>query len=309
MPYRHFTSDERDTLQLQWDRGISIGDIAQVLGKHPASLYRELERNAIRGWYISHKADDTARGRRRENRPAPVRGNKRLMAAVERLIKAGLAPEQIVGRLRLEHAGRDDWEISHETIYQHIYDQARHGGPDLRDCLRHGHKARRKRRANKDRRGIIPDRVFIDDRPVIVNSKQRLGDWEADTIEGAGKKGYVATFVERKSKFVVAYPLKNKTTESFTNGAARAFRLIPSKRLKTITVDNGKEFAAHKELSRVLGAIVYFAHPYHSWERGLNEHTNGLFRQYLPKNRSLLDLSSSELAKIGASPFRGTPEM
>jgi len=220
------------------------------------------------------------------------------MENVELLIKAKLAPEQIVGRLRLEHAGQDGWEISHETIYQYIYDQARHCGPDLRDCLRHGHKARRKRRANKDRRGIIPDRVFIDDRPGIVNRKQRFGDWEADTIEGVGKKGYVATFVERKSKFLVAYPLKNKTAESFTKGAARAFRSIPETGRKTITVDNGKEFAAHKDLARILGATVYFAHPYHSWERGLNEHTNGLIRQYLPKSRTLLDLSARELARI-----------
>jgi IS30 family transposase len=298
MPYHHFTDDERDALQLQWDRGSPVVDIAQSLGKHPASVYRELNRNAIRDWYISHKADDAARGRRQENRPSPVRSNIRLMANVEHLIKAKLAPEQIVGRLRIEHAGKSGWAISHETIYKYIYDQARHGGLDLRDCLRHGHKARRKRRANKDRRGIIPDRVFIDDRPNIVTRKQRFGDWEADTIEGAGKKGYVATFVERKSKYVVAYPLKNKTAESFTKGAARAFRLIPAKRRKTITVDNGKEFAAHKVLAHILGATVYFAHPYHSWERGLNEHTNGLIRQYLPKNRSLLDLSSRELAWI-----------
>jgi IS30 family transposase len=131
-----------------------------------------------------------------------------------------------------------------------------------------------------------------------VNRKQRFGDWEADTIEGVGKKGYVATFVERKSKFLVAYPLKNKTAESFTKGAARAFRSIPETGRKTITVDNGKEFAAHKDLARILGATVYFAHPYHSWERGLNEHTNGLIRQYLPKSRTLLDLSARELARI-----------
>lgn len=149
-----------------------------------------------------------------------------------------------------------------------------------------------------DRRGIIPDRVFIDSRPAIVEQKIRRGDWEGDTVEGAGKQGYVATWVDRRDKFLVAYKLTNKSAKALADGARHAFRKIPKEYRKTYTVDNGKEFAYHKELASSLGGEVYFAHPYHSWERGLNENTNGLLRQYLPKKRALTDLTKKELAKI-----------
>jgi len=297
MPYQHFTSDERDALQSMKDRGLSIAEAARILGKHQASLYRELGRNASYGTYLSWMAEKKAEVRRKTTRLSPVRGNRLLIRSVERLIRQDCAPEQIVGRIQLERRSHPDWHISHETIYQHIYAQARKG-TDLRGHLRHGHKARHKRRANKDRRGIIPGRIFIDDRPGIVERKSRRGDWEGDTIEGAGKKGYVATFVDRKTKYLIAYRLEHKTAESLVRGARNAFRSIPESLRKTATVDNGKEFAAHKDLARTLGTKVYFAHPYHSWERGLNEHTNGLIRQYLPKNRPLANLTARELAKI-----------
>jgi IS30 family transposase len=299
MPYQHFTTDYRDALQCMKDRGMRIDEIARIIGKHQSSVYRELSRNAFGGTYISGKAEIKARTRRRDNRPSPVRGNRQLMETVEWLIEQDIAPEQIAGRIKLEHCQRAEWQISHETIYQHVYDLV-HNGKDLRNHLRHAHKARRQRNANKDRRGIIPGRVFIDKRPGIVERKSRRGDWEGDTVEGAGKKGYVATFVDRKSKYLVAYKLDRKTASSLVNGAVKAFQAIPVTLRKTITVDNGKEFAAHKELAYRLKAKVFFAHPYHSWERGLNEHTNGLIRQYLPKNRSLADLTSRELAKIVA---------
>ena len=260
---------------------------------------RELSRNRKHGYYIPRIADNQAKWRRLESKVSPVRGNKELMATVERLIKQKIAPDQVVGRIKLERKAQVGWQISHETIYQHIYDQARKGN-DLRGFLRHPRKTRRKRSANKDRRGIIPDRVFIDDRPCIVERKQRRGDWEGDTIEGAGKKGYVATFVDRKTKYLVAYTIEHKSAQELVRGARKAFRAIPKALRKTVTVDNGKEFAAHERLSQILEAKVYFAHPYHSWERGLSEHTNGLLRQYLPKNRSLLDLDPKELAKIVA---------
>lgn len=297
MPYKHITTDERDALQSLHAMKMPMEEIARVIGKHPSTLYRELSRNSIQGQYIARKADECTIKRRRDNRPSPVRDNKELMGAVERLVKQQVAPDQIAGRIKLEKGTCSNWKISHETIYQYIYDQARIGN-DLRMHLRHARKVRRKRSASKDRRGIIPDRVFIDDRPPIVDRKYRRGDWEADTIEGAGKKGYVATFVDRKTKYLVAYKLERKSSLALVRGAKKAFRSIPVSLRRTITVDNGKEFAAHKELALGLGVKVFFAHPYHSWERGLNEHTNGLIRQYLPKGRSLLDLEPRELAKI-----------
>lgn len=296
MPYTHITNDERDALQVFCLIGIDKSIISRLMGRHISSLYRELDRNAIKGLYISGKAHRAAVKRRFECRSSPVLQNKPLIRCVERLLRNELSPDEIVGRIKVEKQ-HPDWHISHETIYKHIYEEVKKGN-DLRPHLRQGRKTRRKRLLKKDRRGIIPDRVFIDDRPPIVELKKRRGDWEGDTVEGARKKGYVATWVNRGQKYLVAYKLSHKTAQALVNGAEKAFRKIPKKYRKTFTVDNGKEFAMHKELAKKLGGKVYFAHPYHSWERGLNENTNGLLRQYLPKNRSLADLTDKELAKI-----------
>ena len=296
MSYTHITSDERDMLQVLRDRDLDMDIVARMLCRHPSSLYREIDRNSSHGLYISGKADNRACKRRESNRPSPVLENKPLIKCVEKLLREDCSPDEIVGRIKLEqqHPG---WHICYETIYKHIYSEARKGN-DLRSHLRQGRKTRRKRSLKKDRRGIIPDRVFIDSRPSIVELKSRRGDWEGDTIEGARKEGYVATWVDRSKKYLVAYTLSHKTAQALVDGAKKAFRKIPKKYRKTFTVDNGKEFAMHKALSQQLGGKVYFAHPYHSWERGLNENTNGLLRQYLPKNRSLADLTENELAKI-----------
>jgi transposase, IS30 family len=220
------------------------------------------------------------------------------MKCVEKLLRHELSPNEIVGRIELEEQ-HPDWHISHETIYQHIYSEAKKDN-DLRPYLRQGRKHRHKRLLKKDRRGVIPGRVFIDARPAIVDCKKRRGDWEGDTVEGAQKQGYVATWVDRNTKYLIAHKLDHKTAQELVEGAEKAFRGIPKKYRKTYTVDNGKEFAMHKELAKRLGGKVYFAHPYHSWERGLNENTNGLLRQYLPKSRSFADLTEKELAKIVA---------
>ena len=187
--------------------------------------------------------------------------------------------------------------MSHETIYQYVYAQV-HQEPELRIHLRQGQKKRRKRLSGKDKRGVIPNRTFIDERPAIVEEKSRIGDWEGDTVEGGNKKGYIATFVERKSKFLVGYTLDHKTSQGLVKKAKRAFSKIPMGYLETLTVDNGKEFANHEGLAKTTKTTMYFAHPYHSWERGLNEHTNGLLRQYFPKGMQLDNLSPQELAKV-----------
>lgn len=296
MPYIHLTNDERDALQVFRSLDLGMDLIGRILGRHVSSLYREITRNSSHGLYISGKAQAKATSRRKQNRPSPVRKNAPLMKCVEKLLRREFSPDEIVGRIELEQR-HPDWHISHETIYQHVYAEARQGR-DFRPHLRQGRKHRRKRLLKKDRRGIIPDRVFIDSRPAIVERKTRRGDWEGDTVEGSKKQGYVATWVDRSKKYLVAYKLSHKTAQALVDGAEKAFRRIPKKYRKTATVDNGKEFAMHKDLGKHLGCKVYFAHPYHSWERGLNENTNGLLRQYLPKSRSFADLSRKELARI-----------
>jgi IS30 family transposase len=232
------------------------------------------------------------------SRTAPKKANEKLMREVMTRIKLDHSPEQISGRLKLDYPDDPTMHVSTETIYQAVYARIRTSDPGLRNHLRQSRKKRRKRLSGKDRRGVIPNRTFIDERPAIVKDKSRIGDWEGDTIEGATKKGYVATFVDRTTKYLVAYRLKHKTTDALVAKAKQAFAKIPEDLKETCTVDNGKEFSAHAKLASAMGVTIYFAHPYHSWERGLNEHTNGLLRQYLPKNMPLDTLTANRLVYI-----------
>jgi transposase, IS30 family len=298
MSYKHFTIDERDALQVMDDRGLDKKSIARILCKDLSSIYREMDRNSQHGYYISAKAESLTNKRRQKSCPRPKLDNQLLVQEIERcFFEQDYSPEQISGVLALHNPGDKSFHVSHETIYKYLYSR-KNDLPELKNHFRHGHRTRRKRLSGKDKRGIIKDRNFIDNRPTIVEGKTRSGDWEGDTIEGAGKKGYVATFVDRKTKYLVAFPLMYKQAELIVDGARKVFANLSTMQKKTLTVDNGKEFSRHAELGKAIGMEVYFAHPYHSWERGLNEHTNGLLRQYLPKNRSLDTLTKRELAYI-----------
>jgi IS30 family transposase len=227
---------------------------------------------------------------RRRNKAQP-RIDASTWDRVETLIRRDWSPEQISGRLRKEQ-GRT---VSHERIYLYIYQDKREGG-DLHTHLR-CQKQRRKRYGGQDRRGRIPGRVGIEQRPAIVDRKTRIGDWEGDTIVGKGHRGVVASLVERKTRFTVLADSKTKQAGQVRQGIERA--LMPHKgHVYTITYDNGLEFAEHQAMAETLQADIYFAHPYASWERGLNENTNGLIRQYLPKSRPLDNVTGKELENI-----------
>jgi IS30 family transposase len=191
------------------------------------------------------------------------------------------SPEQIVGWCKT----RNIKMVSHERIYQFVLKDKLAGGL-LFKHLRTGQKIYKKRYGSKDRRGIIPNKVSIDDRPVIVQNKERAGDFEIDLIIGANHKGALLTIVDRKTSFVLIEPLKSKGAVEVTKAVYNA--LIPYKKwAQTITSDNGKEFALHEQIAAKLELSYYFAHPYSSWERGLNEYTNKLIRQYFPKQMEL----------------------
>lgn len=296
MPYQHFSSDERDALQVCIDKELKMDIIARILKKHISSLYREIARNSQKGFYLSRYAETVSKNRRIYSKPCPKRGNIALMQDIEARIREDHSPEQVAGRLKIEHPDSPALQVSYETIYQHLYSKIHGGAEDLRSHLRQGRIKRHKRASRKGKRGVIPNRHFIDERPEIVEEKTRIGDWEGDTVEGAKKKGYVGTFVDRTTKYLIAFPLKNKTAPELRRNAFKAFSAIPKEYRKTITVDNGKEFSEHERLAKALDAQIFFAHPYHSWERGLNEHTNGLLRQYLPKNMRLDYLTQKQLA-------------
>ncbi|MHB9296077.1 putative transposase, IS30 family [Pillotina sp. SPG140] len=227
------------------------------------------------------------------------------MSEITTLFKKDLSPEQISGRLGVVYPEQSEMQASTSTIYTHLYQETAED-KSLKEHFRQKHAKPQKRSGIKERRGQIIGRVSIDERPKVVEEKSRLGDWEGDTVESAGKSAYIATFVERNSKILLAKIMPNKMAVTLNKAAIRAFRPIPKDQRKTLTLDNGKEFTAHKDLADALGIDIYFAHPYHSWERGINEHTNGLIRQYLPKKIPFDTLTQKQLdiivAKINNRP-------
>ena len=209
----------------------------------------------------------------------------------EKLTQEQWSPDQISGRLAKDGVAF----ISHERIYQHVWKDKKDGARCIFTCV----TAAKNTTGARARigRGLIPNRVDIDQRPPIVAAKSRIGDWEADTIIGANHKGVVMSHVERTSKYTKLAKLPDKNADFVVQACARV--LLPlADRIETITYDNGKEFASHAQIATSLGALSYFAKPYHSWERGLNEHTNGLFRQYFPKGSDLSILSDADVQRV-----------
>lgn len=295
MPYTHFTSENRDRIQQMMAKQRPIVEIAQAVGKHVTSIQREITRNSGHGEYFSSKAQVKAFKRRYDTKPCPKKENLSLMNEVENRIKQNHAPQQISGRFRLDFPEEPQKWVSTETIYTWVYAKIQEGA-DLKKHLRQGRRTRSKRISGKEKRTIIKDKVSIDLRPAEVETKQVCGHWEGDTVEGARKLGYLGTFAERKTKFLIGFPMMLKKADALAAATIYAFKNIPKELRKTFTFDNGTEFAKHKEISAMIGVKIFFAHPYHSWERGLNEHTNGLLRQYFPKSMQLINLSKKQLA-------------
>jgi IS30 family transposase len=297
MPYTHYTLDERNALQTMEGMGLPICYRAVILSKHPSSIYRELSRNRSGSVYTGNEAQKASVQRRLDNKPGPKLDDPALTREIMRLFKHDLSADQISGRLEVLYPEQPEKQASISTIYTCLYGETAKD-PEMKEHFRQKQAKPRRRKGVKDRRGQIPDRVSIDERPKIVEEKSRVGDWEGDTIESSGKNAYIATFVDRKTKFLLAKLLPDKAAATLNRAALRAFKPIPASMRNTLTLDNGKEFAAHKSLSEALGIDIYFAHPYHSWERGLNEYTNGLIRQYLPKKIPFDTLTQKLLDKI-----------
>ena len=263
--------------------------IAANLGCHKSTISRELRRNQGRKGYRPYQADELAFDRQCEAYRARIAWQT--WQEVERLLRLDWSPQQISGRLRLEQQPT----VSHEWIYLHIYDDKRRGGT-LHRHLR-SQKKQRKRYSGYLRRGQIRNRTSIVARPQIVASKGRFGDWEADTIVGARHKGGILSAVERKSKLTRLRKLATKAAAEMKDNMIALLAPLAAK-VHTITVDNGKEFCEHELIAAGLQARLYFAHPYASWERGLNENTNGLVRQYFPKKYAFSRISDQDLQQV-----------
>jgi IS30 family transposase len=294
MTYHQITFAERYSLGLLRQRGLSAAAIARVLGRHRSTVSREVRRNHTHhdGGYRPPLADWYARGRRSRSRR-----NTQFTAAdwtrVESLVREDWSPEQVAGWLRR----RGELRISHETIYRDIWADKRQGGT-LYQHLRGARKLKRKRYGRADSRGRLAGKRPITARPRGAETRSRFGHWECDTMLGAGQAGpCVLTLVERKSGFVAVGKLRQRTGADVNQRAHRLIRAQP-RRVRTLTVDNGTEFHSYAALERAIPTRFYFATPHHAWERGTNENTNGLLRQYLPKGASMAHLTQHDCNRI-----------
>jgi len=289
--YRQLDYDQRLWIHILLKIGCSRSLIAKVIKVNKSTVSRELKRNTGLGDYRHKQAHERALGRRR-NTDKHVRFTDGIKAEVVACLQQDWSPEQISGRLKAE--GRPS--VSHETIYRFIIDDQNSGG-ELYRHLRLGRKKRRKRFKTKDRRGQIPNRISIDERPSVVDEKSRLGDWEIDTVIGRNHIGALVTAVERKIKYTCIGHVPRREAALVKEALIEMLR--PYKQwVLTITGDNGKENSEHVEIARALEAEFYFAHPYCSWERGLNENTNGLIRQYFPKKTCLRDVDKELIETV-----------
>ena len=284
--YMQLSQQERYQIYALKQAGHNHSEIAVILKRHKSTISREVNRNrGMRGYRPKQAHCLTLERRRAKIRP---RFAGFLWMQVKLLLQMDWSPQQISGRLKAEQGT----SVSHEYIYQYIYADKRQGG-DLYKHLR-CQKKRRKRYGSYDRRGRIANRVSIDERPGVVNERGRVGDWEGDTVIGKKHKGALVTLVERKSLYTIIDAVARRTAAAVREAIVSGLASHKGK-LHTLTYDNGKEMAEHERIARELGIKVYFAHPYSSWERGVNENTNGLIRQYFPKSRELRDVSKEEL--------------
>lgn len=293
MTYLQITSAERYIISDLRMKGMNKARIGAALGRHRSTIGRELKRNSAPydGGYRPSVAIQHASGRRSRSR-RNARFSDGELRVVETLLKQKWSPEQISGRARL----RGWLKISHQTIYRHVWRDKRQGGT-LYLHLRQAGKQRRKSYGGADSRGRLAGKRHISERPKSAEARARIGHWELDTVVGSGDKHCIVTLVERKSKLTLIGKIKARTA---VEANARIRKLIKRhpRAFKSFTADNGTEFHGYEAIERTTGIPFYFATPYHSWERGLNENTNGLIRQYLPKRASMATVTQYDCNTI-----------
>jgi len=289
MNYKQLAREQRYQINILKRAGHNQTYIALMIGCHKSTISRELRRNRGQKGYRHYQADELAYSRQCEAYRSRIAWDT--WQEVERLLRQDWSPDQISAHLKREQQPG----VSHEWIYLYVYADKRRGGT-LHRHLR-SQKKQRKRYSGYIRRGQIPNRTSIDERPKIVASKGRFGDWEVDTIVGARHQGGILCAVERKSKLTRLRKLATKSAAEMKDNTIEALAPLAAM-VHTITVDNGKEFCEHELIAAGLQTRIYFAHPYSSWERGLNENTNGLVRQYFPKKYEFSRISATDLQQV-----------
>ena len=289
--YNQLTYTQRCQISTLLQEGLNHTEIACRIKCSQSTVSREIKLNTGQRGYRHNQADQKAQARRL-CAVVPHKMTPTLINLIEKKLRSKWSPEQISGWLSREK----NTQISHETIYRHVWDN-KHNGGDLYVHLTHKIKGYRRRANTQDSRGKIPNRVSIHERPEVVETRERIGDWEIDLMIGKGHSGAMLTIVERSTRFSVAAKINDKTAKSVT--AATLALLEPVKDfVLTITADNGKEFSGHEAIAKALECDVHFADPYSSWQRGTNENTNGLLRQYWPKDTDFKTVPHSEVDDV-----------
>jgi IS30 family transposase len=283
------TIREREQIAHFCSQGLSRAEIGRRLGRHRATIGRELTRNGDGTSYWASDAHAKAQARRR--RRARKLDDPSLIAYVRRGLVRRWSPEQIAGRSRRDFRRQPRRWLSHSTIYRWVVgDESRRHWESL---LRFG-----SRRQEPETRGKLRARAEISGRPAVVDKRCRYGDWEGDTVVGQGRRGGLVTLVERKSGFALAGKVERLKARNVARSTTRRFAILPPGLRRTVTFDNGKEFAEHERITRATGIAIYFARPYHAWERGSNESFNGLLRQFFPKGTDFRGTSPLEVKDV-----------
>ena len=289
--YKQLTYKERYQIYALIKEGFNYTQIANNIGYSKSTISREIKRNSVNNNYHPDSASIET-FRRHKNKPKFIKITKIIKKHIHRYLKKDWTPEQVAGYLKLNNIAN----ISHEAIYKYIYKNKKDGGR-LYLLLVHKAKKYNKRGGIYNLRGEINNRISINKRPKVVDNKTRIGDWEVDLIIGKYHKGSIVTIVDRRSKFTLMRKLPTKEAVGVTNAIIEL--LYPIKDIThTITSDNGKEFSLHENIANSLNIDFYFCDPYSSWQRGLNENTNGLIRRYIPKKTEFENISNNEIMMI-----------
>jgi IS30 family transposase len=284
---KHFTFEERRFLYRLRKKGKSNTEIAELMGRDRSTIYRELSRNTGQRGYRPKQAQRLADTRRLASRRPHKMDDPDVHRYVQDRMEILWSPDQIAGRVRGDFPRSPARWLSRQTIYDWINDHA----PDWQTLLR-------RRGRPPEKRGKLTDCVRIDGRPHVINGRRRYGDWEGDTLVGKGRRSALVTLVERKSGYVRIGRVDSMKSDITIRMTKKRMRDLPPSLRRSMTFDNGKEFAEHHKLTRGLGLEVYFADPYASWQRGTNENTNGLLRQYFPKGTDFTRISHRQVARV-----------
>lgn len=288
--YKHLNRRERDRIAVQHARGFPIRAMARELNRSPATISRELRRNASQGDYLSGEAHRSADVRFRRSHRRPRLKDPAIASYVRRKIRCGLSPEQVAGRISLETGDA----VSHEAIYQWIYADAR----ELIHYLHRGRPKRVSRRYRKHTRPRIPGRISILERPAVIETRTESGHWEIDTIWSRGGMAILVILTERKTRLVKLSYLPRRTALGVDAAIVRKLSQYPASLRRTLTYDNGTENSQHPKTNATLGTRSFFCHPYHAWEKGTVENSVGLVRRFFPKGTNFDQVTPEEIKRV-----------